>query len=821
MARATPTSPRMAGAVSLQSPRVFNLRFLLTVALLLSATGSATPQIFGPDVEITKEFTVGGNPFELAEHTPEVAAMDNVAVAAWWFHGNTRNVFWSHSTNGGLAWTHMGVLPQLGSSHFVVGFPSVCADSAGTFTIATLYGTSSGRTVGIYTATPAPGQSTFVLSGPTFATPFFLSSEGRLMLPRITCDPSNGNLYLSYSRIAGPGATVYLATFIDGAWTPPIVLGTGVCLGSRPVVGPDGELYVFWEDFGTSRVIGRRSDDQGTTFGPEFTVGTTLENFTNPPGYFYDGADWLNPSLECVGDDAPPDFPSIDIDRSLGSNRGTIYAAWTEHVSGTPNPITSSFGEIEPNDTAEMANRIEFGQQVSGTTVSPDLIGHVDDDFFYFDGVAGQTIWLEGEVTGVSGHGVPTSGEFCQFVHLLGQGSPSDFGPRVFSWQIARLAQLPPSIWTVPSDGRYGICLFSNSRYSVSYRLRLRTLIPDGTGTARDHRDVILTKSSDGGQTWTPKILVNDDPPQFDNFMPELAVDGIGGVHVSWYDRRDDPEAGEDYNVYWTYSDDGAMSFRPSQRLSDTTSVRGSNAGLELGDHMGLAPYATGVQSVWTQAWLHPVLQSSGVDHDIHARRVDVIPDIQARAITASSEVGTHGTGPRRLRLQWSVADPNFVYRFRVFRSSEEFGPYNFVGEVGVSGDGGAFVEDDRRPNEVLHYRVDTIRTDGQVFEGTPVQIKVPARPGLTWRSASPNPATGTVNLELESPREGDLEIRIFDARGAVVRSLFRGSAASGTNRFDWDGRNDTGQRVVGGIYFIEAAMGNDRTRRKIIRTGH
>jgi hypothetical protein len=167
------------------------------------------------------------------------------------------------------------------------------------------------------------------------------------------------------------------------------------------------------------------------------------------------------------------------------------------------------------------------------------------------------------------------------------------------------------------------------------------------------------------------------------------------------------------------------------------------------------------------------------------------------------------------------VADPNFVYRFRVFRSSEEFGPYDFVGEVGVSGDGGAFVEDDRRPNEVLHYRVDTIRTDGQVFEGMPVQIKVPARPGLTWRSASPNPATGTVNLELESPREGDLEIRIFDARGAVVRSLFRGSAASGTNRFEWDGRNDTGQRVVGGIYFIEAAMGNDRTRRKIIRTGH
>ncbi len=810
MDRVISTSPRTINAARL---RTYDLRILLFAAFLLASPDSTTAQVFGPDVDITREVN-----FDRKEHSPEVAILGNIAVAAWWIDFRTRSVAWSTSTDGGQHWSNQGLLNRRQSFESIVGFPSVCADSAGTFTIACLYIDSPGGTsVAIYEA-HLEGAS-FVISGPTFAIPFL--SPGRVMLPRITCDPSNGNLYVSYSRVATPGATVHLATFINGVWTPPILLGTGVCLGSRPVVGPDGELYVFWEDFGTSRVLGRRSDDHGVTFGPEFTLGTTLDNFTNPPGYSYDGNDWLNPSLECIGDNAPPDFPSIDIDRSLGANRGTIYAVWTERVSGTPSPIMRSFGEIEPNGTAETATRIEFGQQITGTTLSPDLIGHPDEDVFYFEGVEGQTVWLEGEVTGFSRQGIPMSGEYCQYPYLFGPGSATELGPWVFFGAMARIAQIPPMILTLPSDGRYATCITSNSSYTVSYRMRLRTLTSDGTSVARDHRDVILTKSSDGGQTWSPKILVNDDSPLFDNFMPELAVDGIGGVHVTWYDRRDDPVAGEDYNVYWAYSDNGALSFRPSQRLSDTTSVRG-NSGLELGDYMGLAPCATGVQSVWTQAWLHGVAQGSGTDHDIHARRVDVIPDIEVRGgITVSSGVATHGTGPRRLRLQWSVVDPNFVHRFRIHRSMQASGPYDFLGEIGVSGDGGSFVEDGRRPNEVLHYRVDAVRTDGTVFEGTPVRIQVPARPGLTWTSAGPNPATGTVNLELESPREGELEVRIFDARGAVVRLLYQGSMASGTSRFEWDGRSDSGRRVAGGIYFIEAAMGEDQVRRKIIRTGY
>jgi hypothetical protein len=49
---------------------------------------------------------------------------------------------------------------------------------------------------------------------------------------------------------------------------------------------------------------------------------------------------------------------------------------------------------------------------------------------------------------------------------------------------------------------------------------------------------VMLTASYDGGMTWTPSILVNDNVSPVDEFQPNLAVAGDGTVSVNFYDRR-------------------------------------------------------------------------------------------------------------------------------------------------------------------------------------------------------------------------------------------------------------------------------------------
>jgi hypothetical protein len=56
--------------------------------------------------------------------------------------------------------------------------------------------------------------------------------------------------------------------------------------------------------------------------------------------------------------------------------------------------------------------------------------------------------------------------------------------------------------------------------------------------------DILLTKSTNGGTTWSTPLTLNSDTGSADQFHPTLSVasNGAGGdtVTVTFYDRRDD-----------------------------------------------------------------------------------------------------------------------------------------------------------------------------------------------------------------------------------------------------------------------------------------
>lgn len=57
-------------------------------------------------------------------------------------------------------------------------------------------------------------------------------------------------------------------------------------------------------------------------------------------------------------------------------------------------------------------------------------------------------------------------------------------------------------------------------------------------------RDVFLRRSDDGGRTWTDRVRVNDNPADdgTSQYLPAVAVNDRGRVDVAYLDRRDDPE---------------------------------------------------------------------------------------------------------------------------------------------------------------------------------------------------------------------------------------------------------------------------------------
>lgn len=84
--------------------------------------------------------------------------------------------------------------------------------------------------------------------------------------------------------------------------------------------------------------------------------------------------------------------------------------------------------------------------------------------------------------------------------------------------------------------------------------------------------DVLLTRSTDAGSTFSVPIVVNDNPPGDSSwqFMPWICVDPYGDIHAVWYDTR---SGGLDLDVYYAKSTDRGQSFGPNLRVTDQATM--------------------------------------------------------------------------------------------------------------------------------------------------------------------------------------------------------------------------------------------------------
>jgi hypothetical protein len=72
---------------------------------------------------------------------------------------------------------------------------------------------------------------------------------------------------------------------------------------------------------------------------------------------------------------------------------------------------------------------------------------------------------------------------------------------------------------------------------------------------------------------------------------------------------------------------------------------------------------------------------------------------------------------------------------------------------------------------------------------------------------AFPNPANPVTNLRLSLPVAGIPALRVFDATGRCVRTLAAGEMPVGVHHLAWNGNDDAGRRVPGGIYYVKAEI--------------
>lgn len=69
--------------------------------------------------------------------------------------------------------------------------------------------------------------------------------------------------------------------------------------------------------------------------------------------------------------------------------------------------------------------------------------------------------------------------------------------------------------------------------------------------------------------------------------------------------------------------------------------------------------------------------------------------------------------------------------------------------------------------------------------------------------SAYPNPFNASVAIPFVLAREEAIQLVVYDALGQAVRTLLQGVWSAGAYQALWDGRNDSGQYVGNGTYFV------------------
>jgi len=113
----------------------------------------------------------------------------------------------------------------------------------------------------------------------------------------------------------------------------------------------------------------------------------------------------------------------------------------------------------------------------------------------------------------------------------------------------------------------------------------------DGTDT-----DIMFVKSTDGGNSWTSPLQVNNDATTKHQFFPWMTVDQVTGkIWMVFYDRRNHNDYATD--VYMAVSEDGGETFI-NFKVSDMPFLPSNN--YFFGDYNNISAVNDVIRPIWT-----------------------------------------------------------------------------------------------------------------------------------------------------------------------------------------------------------------------------
>ena len=84
-------------------------------------------------------------------------------------------------------------------------------------------------------------------------------------------------------------------------------------------------------------------------------------------------------------------------------------------------------------------------------------------------------------------------------------------------------------------------------------------------------------------------------------------------------------------------------------------------------------------------------------------------------------------------------------------------------------------------------------------------------------RSAYPNPFNPSTTIPFSLVSQERVSLQIYDARGKLVRTLKNDVVPAGQHEAVWDGRDNSGNQMATGVYFVRFIAGSYEMTRKVV----
>lgn len=169
--------------------------------------------------------------------------------------------------------------------------------------------------------------------------------------------------------------------------------------------------------------------------------------------------------------------------------------------------------------------------------------------------------------------------------------------------------------------------------------------------------------------------------------------------------------------------------------------------------------------------------------------------------------------------LSWHANPSGPFVRLIVERSSGGTAPLQLATDLPVN-ERGMFLDADPPINRTLSYRVGGVDRRGrtQWLPEAVVRWTGAATSSLLLARAFPNPFRSTTTIALDGPVGERAALTIRDVSGRLVKRHAIGTTSSRRTTFLWDGRDEQGREVAGGIYFVRSEIGGQTTTTRLLR---